>query len=129
MNIKRYRRARRDRFDPGRINPNTGKHRNKLQPATGEAPKKKLPEQAFQIIAALDAGTKAHSFGKTVILVIRRRDRTKIVREFHLKHFRIALEFRRQRTKYRIRKLIDMGICNNEASARKYLEENGWRAA
>lgn len=107
----------------------------KLQPAVGAPPEKGVPPQVFQIIDALDNGSKAvlnsavrmvKQDGKVVPEVVPGTVVRIDGREFHRSHYMRAVLFRKKRTALRIAKLIKIKRCANEDEARKYLETNGW---
>lgn len=100
----------------------------------GAPPEPKLPHQIFEIIEALDSGTKAI----TNSAVVKTKDGGAEVipgmvvriggREFHRKHFEIAKKFRKTRTELRLTEIQKkLGKTREEAIA--YLREWGWKAS
>lgn len=100
----------------------------------GAPPPKKLPDQVFQIIEALDGGAKAITNSAAVktkdggVEVIPGKVVRIDGREFHRKHYEIAKKFRKTRTELRIAEIQKkLGKTREEAVA--YLREWGWQAS
>ena len=77
-----------------------------------------VPEQAFEVIRALDEGAKVVDNGGRSVRIGGR--------EFHRRHFEIAKKFRKTRTELRIAEIAKkLGLKREEAI--EFLRANGWQ--